>query len=100
MSAMNEKTRKLAEQSGAVPWSQPPMRAVTGVAFTYDALEKFVESIKQDHTRKVVHLCANTIDTNLREQERKSKNKKELVEFFVISVTLVAWGCWWYSMGH
>ena len=92
---MNPRTKELAEQAGATHKQR------LGVyQFYADELEEFVALIKKDNTRGVVNLCAKTIDTNLREQERKSKNKKELVEFFVISVTLVTWGCWWYSMGH
>jgi hypothetical protein len=97
---MNEQTRNLAEQAGATPWSQPPMRAVTGVAFTYDALEKFAELVEKNNTQRVVHLCAQTIDSNLRTEQQKKKNKQDWVEVVIISVLILAWCSWWYSMGH
>jgi len=42
---MNERIRELAEEAGAETWSRPPMRAVTGLAFTDENLEKFAELI-------------------------------------------------------
>jgi hypothetical protein len=45
---MNEKIKKLAEQAGAETWSRAPMRAVTGLAFTDENLEKFAELIVRE----------------------------------------------------
>ena len=42
---MNERIKKLAEQAGAETWSRAPMRAVTGLAFTNENLQKFAELI-------------------------------------------------------
>ena len=42
---MNERIRELAEQAGAETWSRAPMRAVTGLAFTNENLQKFAELI-------------------------------------------------------
>jgi hypothetical protein len=44
---MNDRIRELAEQAGAETWSRAPMRAVTGLAFTDENLEKFAELIVQ-----------------------------------------------------
>ena len=40
---MNERIKQLAEQAGAETWSRAPMRAVTGLAFTDENLEKFAQ---------------------------------------------------------
>jgi wyosine [tRNA(Phe)-imidazoG37] synthetase (radical SAM superfamily) len=45
---MNERIKQLAEQAGAETWSRAPMRAVTGLAFTDENLEKFAELIVQE----------------------------------------------------
>ena len=45
---MNERIRQLAEQAGAETWSRAPMRAVTGLAFTDDNLEKFAQLIVRE----------------------------------------------------
>ena len=45
---MNERIRELAEEAGAETWSRPPMRAVTGLAFTDENLEKFAELIVKE----------------------------------------------------
>jgi len=45
---MNERIRELAEQAGAETWSRAPMRAVTGLAFTDENLEKFAELIVKE----------------------------------------------------
>ena len=42
---MNERIKQLAEQAGAETWSRAPMRAVTGLAFTNENLQKFAELI-------------------------------------------------------
>ena len=42
---MNERIKELAEQAGSETWSRAPMRAVTGLAFTDENLEKFADSI-------------------------------------------------------
>lgn len=45
---MNERIKELAEQAGAETWSRAPMRAVTGLAFTDENLEKFAELIVRE----------------------------------------------------
>jgi hypothetical protein len=50
---MNEKIKQLAEQAGAETWSRAPMRAVTGLAFTDENLEKFAELI----VRECIDIC-------------------------------------------
>ena len=45
---MNERIKLLAEQAGAETWSRAPMRAVTGLAFTDENLEKFAELIVRE----------------------------------------------------
>ena len=42
---MNERIKQLAEQAGAETWSRAPMRAVTGLTFTNENLQKFAELI-------------------------------------------------------
>jgi hypothetical protein len=44
----NLRIRQLAEQAGAETWSRAPMRAVTGLAFTDENLEKFAELIVRE----------------------------------------------------
>jgi wyosine [tRNA(Phe)-imidazoG37] synthetase (radical SAM superfamily) len=53
---MNERIRELAEQAGSETWSRAPMRAVTGLAFTDDNLEKFAELI----VRECMRMCEVT----------------------------------------
>ena len=50
---MNERIRQLAEQAGAETWSRAPMRAVTGLAFTDENLEKFAELIVRECNQAV-----------------------------------------------
>ena len=45
---MNKRIRQLALQAGAETWSRAPMRAVTGLAFTDENLEKFAELIVKE----------------------------------------------------
>jgi hypothetical protein len=45
---MNERIKELVRQAGAETWSRAPMRAVTGLAFTDENLEKFAELIVQE----------------------------------------------------
>jgi hypothetical protein len=45
---MNERIKELAKKAGAETWSRPPFRAVTGVAFTDEALQKFAELIAKE----------------------------------------------------
>jgi hypothetical protein len=97
---MNERIRQLAEQAGAETWSRAPMRAVTGLAFTDENLEKFAELIRADHTQSVVKLCANTINNNLNEQARRKRNNYEVIELIVIVGAVIGWGWWWYTNIH
>ena len=97
---MNERVRELAEQAGAETWSRAPMRAVTGLAFTDENLEKFAELIRADHTQSVIKLCANTINNNLNNQARRKRNNYEVMELIVIIGAMIAWATWWYTQFH
>jgi hypothetical protein len=97
---MNERIRELAEQAGAETWSRAPMRAVTGLAFTDENLEKFAELIRADHTQSVIKLCANTINNNLNNQARRKRNNYEVMELIVIIGAMIAWAAWWYTQFH
>jgi hypothetical protein len=97
---MNERIKELAEQAGAETWSRAPMRAVTGLAFTDENLEKFVELIRAEHTQSVIKLCANTINNNLNDQARRKRNNYEVIELIVIIGAMIAWAAWWYTQFH
>jgi hypothetical protein len=97
---MNERIQQLAEQAGAETWSRAPMRAVTGLAFTDENLEKFVELIRAEHTQSVIKLCANTINNNLNDQARRKRNNYEILEAIVIVGAMIAWAAWWYTQFH
>jgi hypothetical protein len=97
---LNERIRQLAEQAGAETWSRAPMRAVTGLAFTDENLEKFVELIRAEHTQSVIKLCANTINNNLNDQARRKRNNYEVIELIVIVSAMIAWAAWWYTQFH
>jgi hypothetical protein len=97
---MNERIKLLAEQAGAETWSRAPMRAVTGLAFTDENLEKFAELIRADHTQSVIKLCANTINNNLNDQARRKRNNYEILEAIVIVGAMIAWAAWWYTQFH
>jgi wyosine [tRNA(Phe)-imidazoG37] synthetase (radical SAM superfamily) len=97
---MNERIRQLAEQAGAETWSRAPMRAVTGLAFTDENLEKFAELIRAEHTQSVIKLCANTINNNLNHQARRKRNNYEVMELIVIVGAMIAWITWWYTNDH
>jgi hypothetical protein len=56
---MNERIKELAEQAGAETWSRAPMRAVTGLAFTDENLEKFAELIVREFAELIVRECAD-----------------------------------------
>jgi hypothetical protein len=75
---MNERIRQLAEQAGAETWSRAPMRAVTGLAFTDENLEKFAElivrecaeiALREDHDPYeciLKHFGIDSVSTSLR----------------------------------
>jgi hypothetical protein len=42
---IQEHLRTTAYNCGAIPYTQGPMRAVTGVSFTYEQLQKFAEQL-------------------------------------------------------
>lgn len=44
---MIENLKKLAIESGAVSWSRPPMRAITGLAFSDEALIAFATELSK-----------------------------------------------------
>ena len=58
---MEERIKELAVQAGAETWSRAPMRAVTGLAFTDENLEKFAELI----VRECAEICMIEYDTGL-----------------------------------
>ena len=58
---MNERIKLLAEQAGAETWSRAPMRAVTGLAFTDENLEKFAELIVRE--------CISVMNTTAKEAQ-------------------------------
>jgi hypothetical protein len=58
---MNERIKELAKQAGAETWSQPPLRAVTGLAFTDEALQKFAELLIEDQRETINKQAHNMI---------------------------------------
>jgi hypothetical protein len=48
---MNPVVQKIIDQVGIKPYSEPPMRAVTGYSMTFEQMEKFVQLIVDE--------CAN-----------------------------------------
>jgi hypothetical protein len=73
-----------------------------GITYTFSekALEVFAEKVREENTQSVIQLCAKTINDNLLERDRKTKNKIEMLELFVIVVAVIAWGSWWYAQLH
>jgi hypothetical protein len=60
---MNKRIQKLAEQAGAETWSRPPMRAVSGMAFTDENLEKFAELVwKEAYESGYAAGCSDTFE--------------------------------------
>ena len=93
---MNPRLKELLTQAGVSDnWNTSDWYSMSP-----EMVEKFAELVKKDHTREVVNLCATTIDANLRAEQQKKKNKRDLVEVFIISALLLAWSVWWYSIGH
>ena len=97
---MNERIRELAEQAGAETWSRAPMRAVTGLAFTDENLEKFAKLIREEHTRSVITLCAKTINDNLNAEKQRRSNRWDNVNLVLIIIGLIAWVTFWYTQFH
>jgi hypothetical protein len=97
---MNERIRELAEQAGAETWSRAPMRAVTGLAFTDENLEKFAELIRAEHTQSVIKLCANTINDNLNAEKQRQSNRWDIINLCLIIIGLIAWVVFWYTQFH
>ena len=89
---MDKQTKQLAEQAGFVLDELPDS--------VLQPLETFAELLRNTNTREVVILCAKTINTNLLETQRKSKQWFEYLEFGIIIVLLIAWGAWWYAQLH
>ena len=73
-----------------------------GITYTFSekALQAFAEKVQEAHTQSVIQLCAKTINDNLNEQDRKRRNKIEMLELFVIIVVMAAWAHWWYTQLH
>jgi hypothetical protein len=97
---MNERIRELAMKAGAETWSRAPMRAVTGLAFTDENLEKFAELIREEHTRSVINLCADTINNNLNAEKQRRSNRWDLINLGLIIVGMIAWATFWYTQFH
>jgi hypothetical protein len=89
---MDKKTKQLAEQAGFVLDELPDT--------VLQPLEKFADLLRNENTREVIALCANTINNNLNEQKQRTKHRWEIVEAVVIVSALVAWGAWWYTQLH
>jgi predicted nucleic acid-binding Zn ribbon protein len=73
-----------------------------GITYTFSekALQAFAEKVQEAHTQLVIQLCAKTINDHLNEQDRKRRNKIEMLELFVIIVVMAAWAHWWYTQLH
>lgn len=73
-----------------------------GIVYTFSekALQAFAEQIQTEHTQSVIQLCAKTINDNLNEQDRRRRNKIEILELFVIVVVVIGWATWWYTQFH
>jgi predicted nucleic acid-binding Zn ribbon protein len=73
-----------------------------GITYTFSekALQAFAEKVQEAHTQSVIQVCAKTINDNLNEQDRKRRNKIEMLELFVIIVVMAAWAHWWYTQLH
>jgi predicted nucleic acid-binding Zn ribbon protein len=97
---MNERIRQLAEQAGAETWSRAPMRAVTGLAFTDENLEKFAELIRAEHTQSVIQLCAKTINDNLNAEKQRQSNRWDIFNLVLIIIGMIAWITFWYTQFH
>jgi len=89
---MVKKTKELAEQAGFVLDELPDT--------VLQPLETFAELLRVANTRKVIALCANTINNNLNEQQQKVKNRWEIAELVVIVLAFIAWVAWWYTQSH
>lgn len=76
--------------------------AKLGITYTFSepALETFAEQIRVAHTQSVVQLCAKTINDNLNAEKQRQSNRWDIVSFVIIVVGLIAWGTWWYNVGH
>jgi len=60
---MNERIRQLAKEAGAETWSRAPMRAVTGLAFTDENIEKFAELVwKEAYESGYAAGCSDTFE--------------------------------------
>jgi wyosine [tRNA(Phe)-imidazoG37] synthetase (radical SAM superfamily) len=73
---MNNRIKELAEQAGGEIWSRPPMRAVTGWAFTDENLEKFAKSVAKD--------CADLIADMVEHREPASTCVQKIEERYLI----------------
>jgi len=97
---MNQRIKELAEQAGAETWSRAPMRAVTGLAFTDENLEKFAELIRAEHTQSVIQLCAKTINDNLNAEKQRQSNRWDIFNLVLIIIGMIAWITFWYTQFH
>jgi len=97
---MNQRIKELAKQAGAETWSRAPMRAVTGLAFTDENLEKFAELIRAEHTQSVIQLCAKTINDNLNAEKQRQSNRWDIFNLVLIIIGMIAWITFWYTQFH
>lgn len=95
---MNRQTESLANIWANRRAEDPKL----GIVYTFSepALETFAEQIRVAHTQSVVQLCAKTINNNLNAEKQRQSNRWDIVSFVMIVVGLIAWGTWWYSIGH
>jgi len=66
---MNQRIQQLAVQAGAETWSRAPMRAVTGLAFTDENLEKFAELMIVEFTEAVKETATRVAQTAFNDGE-------------------------------
>jgi len=76
------------------------MRAVTGLAFTDENLEKFAELIRAEHTQSVIQLCAKTINDNLNAEKQRQSNRWDIFNLVLIIIGMIAWITFWYTQFH
>ena len=95
---MNRQTESLANIWANRRAEDPKL----GIVYTFSepALETFAEQIRVAHTQSVVQLCAKTINDNLNAEKQRQSNRWDIVSFVIIVVGLIAWGTWWYNVGH
>lgn len=77
---MVENLKKLAIESGAVSWSRPPMRAVTGLAFSDAALATFAAELSKANY-SLFQEAVNRIQKTDAEKDSALAANAQLIEF-------------------